>query len=89
MSSLHITIFFVEKSSTNPRIPCNSGRKGKLYDAYLKMAATEFPLRDLVHPDYNEHLKSQNAVTFKLVRVGKYLKKQTFFGILLVLLVEH
>ncbi|XP_074036560.1 SH3 and cysteine-rich domain-containing protein isoform X9 [Leptinotarsa decemlineata] len=32
------------------------------------MAGNESPLRDLIHPAYNEHLKSHNAVSFKLVR---------------------
>ncbi|XP_030766911.1 uncharacterized protein LOC115890735 isoform X5 [Sitophilus oryzae] len=32
------------------------------------MAAGESALKDLIHPSYNEHLKSHNAVTFKLVK---------------------
>ncbi|GJQ87483.1 hypothetical protein Trydic_g19242 [Trypoxylus dichotomus] len=33
-----------------------------------KMAANDSALRDLIHPHYNEHLKSHNSVSFKLVR---------------------
>ena len=29
-------------------------------------------LRDLVHPSLNEHLKTQNSVSFKLVKTGEY-----------------
>ncbi|XP_057670494.1 uncharacterized protein LOC130902399 isoform X7 [Diorhabda carinulata] len=32
------------------------------------MAGNESPLKDLTHPAYNEHLKSHNAVSFKLIR---------------------
>ncbi|XP_048522314.1 uncharacterized protein LOC109542090 isoform X2 [Dendroctonus ponderosae] len=32
------------------------------------MASNESALKDLIHPSYNEHLKSHNAVTFKLVK---------------------
>ncbi|CAH1104158.1 unnamed protein product [Psylliodes chrysocephalus] len=32
------------------------------------MAGNESPLKDLIHPAYNEPLKSHNAVTFKLIR---------------------
>ncbi|KAL1498131.1 hypothetical protein ABEB36_008982 [Hypothenemus hampei] len=32
------------------------------------MASSESVLKDLIHPSYNEHLKSHNAVTFKLVK---------------------
>ncbi|XP_071050330.1 uncharacterized protein [Onthophagus taurus] len=33
-----------------------------------EMAANESPLKDLIHPSYNDHLKTHNSVTFKLVR---------------------
>ncbi|XP_066145715.1 uncharacterized protein Stacl isoform X8 [Euwallacea fornicatus] len=32
------------------------------------MASNESALKDLIHPSYNEHLKSHNAVSFKLVK---------------------
>lgn len=71
---MHITIFFVEKSSTKPKILRKSGKAEKLYDANIRMAASESPLKDLIHPEYNEHLKSHNGVTFKLVRIGEYFR---------------
>lgn len=66
-------MFFVEKSSTKPRILRKSGKGEKLYDADIRMARSESPLKDLIHPEHNEHLKSHNGVTFKLVRIGKYI----------------
>lgn len=69
---MHITIFFVEKSSTKPNILRKSAKAGKLYDADTSMAGSESPLKDLIHPEYNEHFKSHNGVTFKLVRIGEY-----------------
>lgn len=68
---MHITIFFVEKSSTKTKIYRKGVREEKLYDADIRMAA-ELPLKDLIHPEYNEHLKSHNGLTFKLVRIGEY-----------------
>lgn len=42
--------------------------------AAMALAGGEQPtLRELVHPSYNEAMKSHNAVTFKLVRTGKYI----------------
>ncbi|XP_066244797.1 guanine nucleotide exchange factor VAV2 isoform X9 [Euwallacea similis] len=34
----------------------------------MAMASSESALKDLIHPSYNEHLKSHNAVSFKLVK---------------------
>lgn len=37
-----------------------------------KMASSvDSTLKELAHPNYNEALKSHNAVTFKLVRTGE------------------
>lgn len=68
---MHIIVIFVEKSPTKKRGFFNSLRVKKPSDTPEIMAVNESPLRDLVHPSYNEHLKSHNAVSFKLVRTGE------------------
>lgn len=37
-------------------------------EAVANMATNDSALKDLIHPHYNEHLKTHNSVTFKLVR---------------------
>lgn len=37
-----------------------------------KMAAMECSLREMTHPALNDTLKSHNAITFKLVKTGKF-----------------
>ncbi|KAG5880559.1 hypothetical protein JTB14_009930 [Gonioctena quinquepunctata] len=60
-----------EKSPTKKRVFFNSLRAKRAPETGIEMAGNESsPLRDLIHPAYNEHLKSHNAVTFKLVRTG-------------------
>ncbi|CAG9860266.1 unnamed protein product [Phyllotreta striolata] len=55
-----------EKSPTKKRTFLKG--KSQLPDNEVNMASNESPLKDLIHPAYNEHLKSHNAVTFKLIR---------------------
>ncbi|XP_018568029.1 uncharacterized protein LOC108908470 [Anoplophora glabripennis] len=58
-----------EKSSpTKKRAFFSNPRTKRAQEIEAKMAGNESPLRDLIHPAYNEHLKTHNAVTFKLVR---------------------
>ncbi|CAH1154321.1 unnamed protein product [Phaedon cochleariae] len=60
-----------EKSPTRKRPFFSSLRNKRTYLSLgenIKMAANEAPLRDLIHPAYNEQLKTHNAVSFKLVR---------------------
>lgn len=38
-------------------------------------ASSSGALKDLVHPSLNETLKTQNSVTFKLVKTGKRLNE--------------
>ncbi|XP_074036554.1 SH3 and cysteine-rich domain-containing protein isoform X3 [Leptinotarsa decemlineata] len=57
-----------EKSPTKKRAFFSSQRTKRSSETEIRMAGNESPLRDLIHPAYNEHLKSHNAVSFKLVR---------------------
>ncbi|XP_063929355.1 uncharacterized protein LOC135141810 isoform X2 [Zophobas morio] len=58
-----------EKSSpTKRRTFFGSVRIKKVPEVIEKMAGHDSALKDLMHPGYNEHLKTHNGVTFKLVR---------------------
>ncbi|XP_072381374.1 uncharacterized protein Stacl isoform X2 [Diabrotica undecimpunctata] len=52
----------------NVRGAVTSKKASALENDPAKMAGNESPLKDLIHPSYNEHLKSHNAVSFKLIR---------------------
>uniref|UniRef100_A0A6P7EYR5 Uncharacterized protein LOC114324758 isoform X1 n=1 Tax=Diabrotica virgifera virgifera TaxID=50390 RepID=A0A6P7EYR5_DIAVI len=52
----------------NVRGAVTSKKASTLEKDLAKMAGNESPLKDLIHPSYNEHLKSHNAVSFKLIR---------------------
>ncbi|XP_015838822.2 uncharacterized protein Stacl isoform X7 [Tribolium castaneum] len=58
-----------EKSSpTKKRTFFGSVRVKRIPEVIEKMAGYESALKELTHAGYNEHLKSHNSVTFKLVR---------------------
>ncbi|XP_044272081.1 uncharacterized protein LOC123015995 isoform X7 [Tribolium madens] len=58
-----------EKSSpTKKRTFFGSVRVKRTPEVIEKMAGYESALKELTHAGYNEHLKSHNSVTFKLVR---------------------
>lgn len=47
-------------------------RAKKQVDMASVAGAGEATLRELIHPSFNDVMKSQNAVTFKLVRTGEF-----------------
>jgi hypothetical protein len=61
--------FFAEPSKTHRSIFSWKG----VHFATPKMASSSGGvLKDLVHPSFNEALKTQNSVTFKLVKTGEF-----------------
>lgn len=66
-----VCLFVTEKSPTKKKTFFGAKTKKQ---AENKMAScNDAILRELSHPNFNEALKSHNAVTFKLVRTGKHL----------------
>jgi hypothetical protein len=66
-----MTFFFsIAESKANRRVFAWRG----FSPATTKMASSSGgALKDLVHPNFNEALKTQNSVSFKLVKTGEFL----------------
>lgn len=67
----NLEIYVATKPTPLRRTWSRRFKKAVTVDA-IKMAGLECALREMTHPVLNETLKSHNAVTFKLVKTGKY-----------------
>lgn len=68
INSFSFLYFFTESSKTHRSI---FSLKGVHFASHKMASSSGGVLKDLVHPSLNEALKTQNSVTFKLVKTGK------------------
>lgn len=62
---------FLESSKTHRRLFGWRGFSSSTPQINKMASSSGGVLKDLVHPSLNEALKTQNSVTFKLVKTGK------------------
>lgn len=69
INTFSFLVFFTESSKTHRSI---FSLKGVHFASHKMASSSGGVLKDLVHPSLNEALKTQNSVTFKLVKTGKW-----------------